>query len=115
MQTRITRCCFPQSYQQFSLVRHLKVETQDFKLSMKILIYSSNSGKQRPEPVEYVPGWQRLQEPASGAPASTVLQHRTEPKIGGSGQATLHTGNLIQSSMFPPGTDGMRQMWLRLL
>ena len=82
---------------------------------MKILIYSSNSGKQRPEPVEYVPGWQRLQEPASGAPASTVLQHRTEPKISGSGQATLHTGNLIQSSMFPPGTDGMRQMWLRLL
>ena len=87
----------------------MKVETQNFKLSMKILIYSLSSSTPRPEPVEYVPGWQRLQEPASGAPASTVLQHRTEPKISGSrGQATLHTGNLIQSSMFPPGTDGMR-------
>ncbi len=33
-----------------------------------------------PEPVEYVPGWQRLQEPAPGAPASKMLQDRAESK-----------------------------------
>ena len=45
----------------------------------------------RPEPVEYVPDWQRLQEAASGAPASTVLQHRTKPNIVKSDQARSWT------------------------
>jgi hypothetical protein len=47
---------------------------------MTILVYSSNSGKQRPEPDEYVPGWQGLQEPAPGAPVSKMLQDRSESK-----------------------------------
>ena len=59
-----------------------------FQQKAKTLIYSSSSnpkryprfrkyrGHPRPDPVEYVPDVHRLQEPASRAPASTVLQQR---------------------------------------
>jgi hypothetical protein len=104
---------------------------QKFNTTLKILLYRNTfelplsfvlarrslhpdtPNHSKPEPVEYVPGWQGLQEPAPGAPANTMLQDRAESKSELVLLGRLQTGLLPFSSESKQGSTMTCQcLWI---